>query len=220
MQLAHGLSSNVVCENECALLLHVRTSGYKCGNWIMLDKLNWAVEWKRVLMNEAVGKYSLSLLCLESHSTQEHFPTAALPTGGKKPLCVFVQRRVSEYVCMCDFVCSWLDRQFPEPGLFSIMFYVSLLLNQSGAWAVFAKYCCSSAIMILEAVHYLQFIKMELLAGETDLRLLRPQWQWHMLSLHKYIITCYTCRPLHYLAGPAERSNRRGASMTVPRGRF
>lgn len=51
------------------------------------------------------------------------------------------------------------------------MFYVSSLLNQSVALIRLAKYCFSSAIRILGAVHYLQFIKMELLAGETDLRL-------------------------------------------------
>lgn len=66
----------------------------------------------------------------------EHFPKTEVPIGGKKRLCVFVQtyvcRWVSLCVCMCEVVHLQLDRQFPKPGLFSIMFYVSLLLNQSG----------------------------------------------------------------------------------------
>lgn len=76
-------------------------------------------------------------------------------------------------VPLCDRTCvcaqgSAID-QFPKPGLFSIMFYAPSLLNQSGACSCVAKYCFSSTVMILEAVHYLQFIKMKLLAGENGL---------------------------------------------------
>lgn len=59
---------------------------------------------------------------------------------------------------------------------------------------------------------------MELLAEEMDLHLFRPLWQWHMLAVHKYIITWCTCRPLHYLAGPAERSSRHGLRWQFPGG--
>lgn len=80
----------------------------------------------------------ITLSQVTQHS--EHFPKTQVPTGGKKRLCIFVQTyvhtRVSTYMCMFERVSLQVDGQFPKPGLFSIMFYASLLLNQSGAWAV------------------------------------------------------------------------------------
>lgn len=87
-------------------------------------------------MNETVGKNSLSLLCLKSLSTHNTFQGLKCQQVVKNDYVFLYKRvctRVSMYVCMCEFVCLQLDRQFPKLGLFSIMFYVSLLLNQLGA---------------------------------------------------------------------------------------
>lgn len=73
--------------------------------------------------------------------------------------------------------------------------------------------CCLSMLFII-----FQFFKVELLTGEMELPLLRTQWHWHMLTLHKYIITCYTGRSLHYLAQPAECSNRFWLRWQLPEG--
>lgn len=54
-----------------------------------------------------------------------------------------------------------------------------------------AKYCFLSVIVIRQD---------GAACKGNELALLRPQWQWYMLTLHKYIITCYTCSPLPHLA--------------------
>lgn len=51
------------------------------------------------------------------------------------------------------------------------------------------SYCFPSVIIIHLLLGYGLLVKMESLAEELVLALLPPQWQWHMLSLHKYIVT-------------------------------
>ena len=132
-----------------------RTQAWMCSviAYQDLSKTLWKLDYawhaklicwvQRVLMNKAVGKYSLSWLCLKSLTTQNTFQgLKCLQVVKKKNDCVFLCKHMCTHthtrVSMYMWVCSLrsLDRQFPEPGLFSIMFYVSLLQNQSGVWSV------------------------------------------------------------------------------------
>lgn len=64
---------------------------------------------QRVLMNKAVGKYSLSWLCLKSLTTQNTFQGLKCLQGGKKKndcvfLCIHMCAHTHMWVCTCESV--------------------------------------------------------------------------------------------------------------------
>lgn len=117
-----------------------------------------------------------------------------------------VYAHVSQHTSMCALLQRALPQNLPVLCIFSAK-PISRLLRLS--------YCFPSVVIIHLLLHYWLFMETELLVEEMELASLRPQWQWHMLTLHKSTITCYTCRPLPHLA---ERSSRRWLRWQFPEG--
>lgn len=73
--------------------------------------------------------------------------------------------------------------------------------------------CCFPSVIIL----HLDADYLRLIAEGMDLALLRPQWQWHMLTLHKYIITLFLTSH-HQLSALADAGFDDSSQRGVPIG--
>lgn len=152
------------------------------------------------------GGWEISSFVSLSQVTQhlDHFPnTQATGDGVFCTACAHMW--VSTRVCVHSFN-GRFPRIFPVLCIFSAKPISSLLR---------LGYCVPSVVIIL---HYWLFVETESLAEALELALLPAQWRWHMLTLHKYIITGYTCRPLPHLTLAAERSSRRWLRWQFPEG--